>query len=105
MSKFEEICKKNYPTTLSNIKIENIVNYGIYYNDNIGYCRESYINNDGVLLHLKESTLQLKQLVDNNIAELDRLEIHGPKEELDKIREKYDEKEFKYFNLEWGFRN
>ena len=47
-------------------------------------CREAYIDADGLLAHLANVDALLKEAF--KIADLTRLEVHGPAEELDKLK-------------------
>jgi quinol monooxygenase YgiN len=49
------------------------------------FCRELYEDASGALAHLENVDAQLKAAL--NIADLIRLELHGPAAELDKLRE------------------
>lgn len=66
------------------------------------HCREGYADAEGALAHLENVDALLKQLL--GMAELTRLEVHGPGEELDKMREPLTELNPAYFILEYGFR-
>lgn len=48
------------------------------------FCREAYRDADGVLAHLGNVDAQLKEML--TLSDLQRLEFHGPAEELDKLR-------------------
>ena len=69
------------------------------------YCRQAYKNAETLLAHL-DNVSDLSQRI-LQVSEIIRLEIHGPAEEIAKIREfepiiKYTPK---YFILKGGFRN
>ena len=49
------------------------------------FCREGYAGADALLAHLKNVSELLTEAL--KIADLNRLEVHGPAEELDKLRE------------------
>jgi len=49
------------------------------------FCREGYVGAEGLLAHLDNVGALLAEAF--KIADLTRLEIHGPVEELDKLRE------------------
>jgi quinol monooxygenase YgiN len=49
------------------------------------FCREAYESAEGLLTHLDNVGALLAETL--KIADLIRLEIHGPGEELDKLRE------------------
>jgi hypothetical protein len=48
------------------------------------FCREAYLNADGVLAHLANVGPLLDRML--TMADLVRLEIHGPAAELEKLR-------------------
>jgi hypothetical protein len=48
-------------------------------------CREGYIDAEGLLAHLANVDWLLKEAL--KIADLIRLEVHGPAKELDKLKE------------------
>jgi len=48
-------------------------------------CREGYIDAEGLLAHLANVDRLLKEAL--KIADLIRLEVHGPANELDKLKE------------------
>lgn len=59
--------------------------YDFTLNGDVIHCREAYIGAEGAQAHLENVGDLLKQALD--ISDLLRLEIHGPAEELDKLRE------------------
>jgi hypothetical protein len=69
---------------------------------NEAHCREGYADAEGALAHLEN----VGQLLDEalKMVELIRLEIHGPKEELAKLREPLAKLNPQFFTLEYGFR-
>ena len=79
--------------------------YGFSFAKDEVYCREAYKNAETLLAHL-DNVADLRERV-SRIAEILRLEIHGPVEELAKIKEFDPMKKLnpKYFVLEGGFRN
>jgi quinol monooxygenase YgiN len=48
------------------------------------FCREGYVDADGILAHLANVDVLLKEAL--KISDLVRLEIHGPAEEIDKLK-------------------
>ena len=76
--------------------------YGFSYCGNEAHCREGYTDAGGVLAHLENVNALLKQLL--QIADLTSLEIHGPEEELTKLREPLAALNPKFFTLKCGFR-
>lgn len=60
------------------------LSYEFTRNDDVVFCRESYEGADGALTHIGNVTPLLGELL--KMAELIRLEIHGPAVELEKMR-------------------
>ena len=65
-------------------------------------CREGYADAEGVLTHLGNVGALLQEAL--KIADMTKLEIHGPKEELDKLRKPLADLNAQFFTLEYGFR-
>lgn len=76
--------------------------YGFSFNGDVVHCREAYRDAEGLLAHLENVGDLLQEGL--QIAELTRLEIHGPEEELAKLREPLGELSPAFFTLEYGFR-
>jgi quinol monooxygenase YgiN len=53
--------------------------------DNL-FCREAYVDAEGLLEHLASVGPMMQELL--TIADLTRLEVHGPAIELDKLRDR-----------------
>ena len=58
--------------------------YGFTMNGDEVFCREGYIDADGVLKHLDNVGAMLAEAL--KIGDLIRLELHGPAGELDRLR-------------------
>jgi hypothetical protein len=58
--------------------------YGFSIHDDEVFCREGYVDAEGVLTHLENVGALLAEAL--KIAELIRIEIHGPVAELDKLK-------------------
>jgi quinol monooxygenase YgiN len=58
--------------------------YEFTVNGDVVFCREAYIGAEGALAHLGNVDALLKEML--AISDLARLELHGPGEELDKLR-------------------
>ena len=76
--------------------------YGFSFDEDQVHCREGYENADGLLAHLDNVGELLQEA--NRIAELTRLEVHGPKQELAKLRGPLGQLKPQFFTLEYGFR-
>jgi len=66
-------------------KEEKNLFYGFTINGNEVFCREGYADADGILKHLENVGPLLSEAL--KIADLTRLEIHGPANEIDKLRQ------------------
>ncbi len=58
--------------------------YEFTINDDVIFCREAYRGAEGALTHLGNVDALLKELL--TMADLARLEIHGPAEEIKKLK-------------------
>ena len=76
--------------------------YGFCFNGNEAYCREGYEDAEGLLSHLNNVNDLIKRALD--MAEIVRLEIHGPEEELKKLYEPLAEFKPQFFILEYSLR-
>lgn len=66
------------------------------------HCREGYKNADGVLAHIENVGKLLEESL--TMADVTRLEIHGPEPELAKLRGPLAHLNPAFFVLEYGFR-
>ena len=76
--------------------------YGFSFHGNHAHCREGYADADGVLAHLENVGPLLEEAL--GFSKLTRLEIHGPAEEIDRLRQPLAKLNPTYFVLEYGFR-
>ena len=76
--------------------------YGFSFDGDQAHCREGYADADAALAHLENVGALLEEAL--KISELTRLEIHGPEEELTKLREPLSGLKPQFFTLEYGFR-
>jgi quinol monooxygenase YgiN len=76
--------------------------YGFSFDGDEAHCREGYEDAEGALAHLENVGPLLQEAL--KIADLTRLEIHGPEEELVKMREPLAGLNPQFFTLEYGFR-
>lgn len=58
--------------------------YGFSINGDEIFCREGYVDAEGVLAHLDNVGAMLAEAF--KIADLTRLELHGPAQELEKLK-------------------
>lgn len=99
MAAFKEVCAQCVTQTQSE---SGCLYYGFSFNGNEAFCREGYENADGALTHLGNVGALLGELL--KLAELTKLEVHGPEEELAKLRAPLAAFNPAYFTLEYGFR-
>jgi len=96
---FKELCGKFVEKTSNEPKC---LYYGFSFDRDQAHCREGYEDADGLLVHLDNVGTLLEKAL--KIAEITRLEVHGPEEELAKLREPLAKLKPQFFTLEYGFR-
>ena len=96
---FKELCEKFVEKT--NDESECLY-YGFSFDGDQAHGREGYEDAEGVLTHLTNVASLLEEAL--KIADLTRLEIHGPEEELAKLRKPLADLKPQLFVLEYGFR-
>ena len=96
---FKEMCEQFVEKTDTEPKC---LYYGFSFLEDQVHCREGYQDADGVLAHLENVGSLFQEAL--KIADLTRFEIHGPEEELAKLREPLSDLKPQFFNLEFGFR-
>ena len=99
LGEFKELCEKFVEATNEESKC---LFYGFSFSGDLAHCREGYQDAEGVLTHLENVGSLLGEAL--NISELTRLEVHGPEEELAKLRSPLAELNPQFFVLEYGFR-
>lgn len=80
----------------------DVLYYGFSFDGDVVHCREGYANAEAVLTHLDNVGALLQQALE--IADLTKLEIHGPADQLARLREPLAELNPRFFTLEYGFR-
>ena len=83
---------------------EDCVHYAFTFDGNNAHCREAYTNADKVLQHLADVDAQIKAVLDPAVAKLQRIEVHGPAAEIEKLREPLTPLGALFYVCEWGFR-
>lgn len=78
--------------------------YGFSFDGNQVFCREGYENADGLLAHLDNVGELLGEFLEK-VGSLTRLEVHGPAQELEQLKEPLAALSPQYFVLEYGIRN
>lgn len=99
LAAFKAICEEFVAKTDSESKC---LYYGFSFDGNEAHCREGYQDAEGVLAHLDNVGEILTEAL--KISELTRLEIHGPEQELAKLRAPLAGLNPQFFVLEYGFR-
>lgn len=96
---FKTLCEQFVDKTVMEPKC---LYYGFSFDGEQAHCREGYKDAQGVLAHLENVGALLEEAL--KIADLTRLEIHGPRDELEKLKEPLADLNPQYFTLEYGFR-
>jgi len=96
---FKQLCEQFVKKTSEETRC---LYYGFRFDGNQVHCREGYKDADGLLAHLDNVGPLLEEALE--IAEITRLEIHGPGEELAKLRGPLSKLGPQFFTLEYGFR-
>lgn len=96
---FKKLCEQFVMKTSEEPKC---LYYGFSFDGDQAHCREGYEDADGLLAHLKNVGELLTQAL--TIAEITRLEVHGPEKELAKLREPLAKLRPQFFTVEYGFR-
>lgn len=99
IASFKKLCEQFVASTR---KEQKCLYYGFCFNGDEAYCREGYEDAEGLLLHLDNVNGLLMQAL--TMAEIVRLEIHGPEEELKKLYAPLAQFEPQFFVLDYGFR-
>jgi quinol monooxygenase YgiN len=97
---FKKLCQQFVAKTSEETKC---LYYGFSFDADQAHCREGYKDAESLLTHLKNVGSLLEEAL--KIAEITRLEVHGPKEELAKLREPLAKLKPQFFILEYGFRH
>jgi quinol monooxygenase YgiN len=100
LTAFKSICEQLVAKSQTE---EKCLYYGFSFHENIAHCREAYVDGEGLLAHLDNVGDLLTEAL--KLAELVKLEIHGPESELAKLREPLAGFNPDFFVLEYGFRN
>ncbi len=96
---FKSLCEQFVALTKNEAKC---LYYGFCFDGDIVHCREGYTDGEGVLAHLENVGPLLQEAL--KISSILRLEIHGPEQELAKLRAPLQGLNPQYFVLEFGFR-
>ncbi len=74
---------------------KNCFYYDYTINGNMVFCREAYADSEAVLVHLENVGAHLEE--SGKISSIDRIEVHGPAEELAKLKEPLSELPVEYY--------
>jgi quinol monooxygenase YgiN len=74
--------------------------YNFTFNDDVMCCREAYQDAEGVQAHLENCGALLGEFL--KIADVMRVEVHGPAEELEKLKPTMADLNPEYFVCECG---
>src|SRR5436190_9488867 len=99
LDSFKILCERIVEKTKSE---PCVLYYGFSFDGHEAYCREGFIDTDGLLAHLTNVAELFKQMLD--IAELTRLEVHASATQLEKLRAPMASLHPQFFTLEYGFR-
>ena len=99
LNAFKSLCERFVEKTSTEAKC---LYYGFSFLEDQAHCREGYEGAEGVLAHLENVGSLLEEAM--KIADIIRLEIHGPETELAKLRAPLGELNPDFFSLEYGFR-
>ena len=99
MPAFKSLCEEFVQRTQSET---DCLYYGFSFENDVAHCREAYTDAQGLLTHIDNVGDLIARALE--ISELERLELHGPKEELDKLRAPLHDLNAQFFTLEYGFR-
>jgi len=67
---------------------QGMIRYGFSHCNDITVCRESYVDGDALAFHLEHVSAELGEAL--KYASITRLECHGPKNELEKVKPKLE---------------
>jgi quinol monooxygenase YgiN len=79
---------------------ERCLYYNFTFNEDVMFCREAYRDAEGVQAHLENCGALLGEFL--KIADLTRIEVHGPTEELEKLKSILADLKPEYFTCECG---
>ena len=96
---FRALCERFVEKTSEEAKC---LYYGFSFDGDEVHCREGYEDADGLLAHLESVGTLIGEALE--ISDIIRMEVHGPDQELAKLREPLAELDPQFFALEYGFR-
>ncbi len=84
---------------------EGCLFFNFTFKENIMCCREAYTNAEAVQAHLENCGPALGEMLGSGVAELLRIEVHGPAGELEKLKEAFAAFNPDYYVSECGIGN
>jgi len=99
LGEFKALCEQFVAKTETEPKC---VHYAFSFDGDNAHCREGYADAAGLLAHLDNVGAVLQEAL--KVADLTRLEVHGPAAEVEKLREPLKELSPQFFAVEMGFR-
>ena len=100
----EEEVKALLPAFVAKVEKEDAA---LYYNFTLNgdqlFCREGYTGAAGALAHVENVSGELDQLFE--LVEITRIEIHGPAEELEKLKEPFGELNPTWWDYQGGLKS
>jgi hypothetical protein len=99
MEAFREVCARSIEITKKESKC---LYYGYTFSGDEALCREGYEGAEGVLAHLENIGPLLPEFFKH--TDMTRFEVHGPAEELAKLKQPLASMNIQFFTLEYGFR-
>lgn len=100
--KLEEFKRLGVEMVIKSKEEPKCLYYGFSFDGDEAHCREGYADASGLLAHLDNVGALLGEAL--KIADIIRLEVHGPEQELAKLREPLAGLNPRFFQLECGFR-
>jgi len=97
MEALKEVCKKLVPMCQTEAEC---LYFGFTFNGDEMFCREAYNGAAGVFAHLDNAGATIGEVLEN--ADLIKLEVHGPAEELEQLKEALKDLNPTYYTLELG---
>ena len=96
---FKALCEQFVEKTKTE---QGCLYYGFSFDGDQAFCREGYRDAEAAIAHVENVGSLLTEAL--KIADLVRLELHGPEAELEKLRGPFADLKPQYFRLEYGFR-
>jgi quinol monooxygenase YgiN len=100
LESFKILCERFIDKTK---KEPDCLYYGFTFDGDKVHCREGYKNAQGLLNHLENVGAILQEAL--AIADITRLEVHGPADQLTQLQEPLADFNPEYWQLEYGFRH